>query len=277
MKTKKPLDYCSTHSSRPYGRNSACAFTLIELLVVIAIIAILAALLLPALSSSKEKAKSATCLNHLRQLQVTWLLYADDNDNVMVPNNCLEVDDFPLWSVGVAPSWLLGNAWTNQAGWGITNGLLFSYPRSAGIYHCPSDQSTILDSTAFREISYALNIYLNGEWHSSDSSPPEPHPRKLSDWSRPGHAETLTFIDIHEHVIDSGEFAMWDDHTWGSFPATRHSGGFNLAFVDGHVEHRRLKYTGPRDDGPTAYNDIPMVNSADWQDFIWITNRLILH
>jgi len=60
-------------------------FTLIELLVVIAIIAILASMLLPALQQAKKRVHSVHCLNNLKQLSTSAMMYADDNEEFIPP------------------------------------------------------------------------------------------------------------------------------------------------------------------------------------------------
>ncbi len=76
------------HHHHLLGIQTVCQlkfFTLIELLIVIAIIATLAAMLLPALGNARNKAKSISCLNQLRQISLATSFYADDHNDRFYP------------------------------------------------------------------------------------------------------------------------------------------------------------------------------------------------
>ena len=151
-------------SAQRRGANEAPGFTLLELLVVIAIIAILAALLLPALSKAKIKGQGVACTGNLKQLQICWQLYTDDNADSLPGNTALNPGDLSnrgSWTADPV-SWLQGNAWTDTTPTNLQRGVLYRYNQSLGIYRCPADRSTVLDQGIIpRNRSVSMSMYMN--------------------------------------------------------------------------------------------------------------------
>jgi prepilin-type N-terminal cleavage/methylation domain-containing protein/prepilin-type processing-associated H-X9-DG protein len=257
-------------------------FTLIELLVVIAIIAILAAMLLPVLAAAKSRAQRVQCLSNLRQLQTSWLMYCNEQNDGL-PNN----PKLPA-TTNSSPAWVYGNVEEPADAANlelIRAGQLFSYSGSAGIYSCPASYNLPDNRQSppitYRVRSYAMNCYMNGQdIGSSHAGLPAGLymvNTKLTGIRKPESSSAIVFIDEAPFSIDDGDFGFSPSglpgygpvSEWFNIPAMVHRGS-NFTFADGHVEFHR--WIDPGTYGIDTVNYIDL--SPDHADIQWVQNAV---
>jgi prepilin-type N-terminal cleavage/methylation domain-containing protein/prepilin-type processing-associated H-X9-DG protein len=281
----KLTDSSSTNGPVLPTRHSIRAVTMIELLVVIAIIAILAGLLLPAIARSKQRGQQISCLNNLRQLSISWRMYADENSGLFVPVYYYVKGKLDLGGEVNSNAWVRGSMDDDTTIYppvepglldstnvnGIKWGGLFPYNKSVAVYRCPADTSST--NGVLRVRSYSINGWMGGTAVAGQTN--YRVFRKEQEVVKPSPAEAWIFLDEHERSINDGWFAvdMKGDRGLLDGPATRHNNGYGITFVDGHSDIWKLT-----DERSIHWDVLPIGNypvNPDWEKLSAATTSLI--
>jgi prepilin-type N-terminal cleavage/methylation domain-containing protein/prepilin-type processing-associated H-X9-DG protein len=232
------------------GQNSQAAFTLIELLVVIAVIGILAALLLPALSSAKDRARVVYCKNNLHQLGVAMSAYFTENKHYpgswyiqgaigvghyVWPERLLSYagDNRKVFSCPVArPETAWDTNLNNSLGCKMPDGTYDPYGihRESRFQYGYNDWGVMqkkLDDLNYPQLGLGGDVtgpYFRGFISESQIVSP---------------SQMIMFGDAKADGSYDGSLDPTEQDQW---PSNRHGRRTNLEFVDGHIENpwRRL-------------------------------------
>ena len=235
------------HHSSSAQKMKPMGFTLIELLVVIAIIAILAAILLPALNSARERGRTASCINNLKQCTLSAAQYMDAHDGVMIMK--------------------YGGDRTNGNMaylWCIVKGFYIGYPQvSSGIKDlspevivCPSITGNLDIDASSTFPQYAVPyqaMYGSGSYNDKNSSLFCDIRNKTAYFSVNAHTTNGTEVGFNSKAASQASVAALFNEAWRndaanyhasfyfSYPDNtaridmRHNDRTNTAYADGHV------------------------------------------
>lgn len=225
-------------------------FTLIELLIVIAIIAILAAIMLPVLTHAKIRAQAVGCMNNTRQLMLGWLLYANENNDIMMDETKWVAGSMDGQTTTGAP-WTAAQCTNAAIMVDPTQSLMANYIKNPNVYKCPGDFYQAPADPGPRVRSYSMNAAVGGKVGTVGGtwSPDDPNriyvdgtmtgDHNIRVLNKPGPSQVWVILDEHPDSISDAEFQFRPgypptSYQWQDMPASLHDWNCSLSFADGH-------------------------------------------
>jgi len=240
-------------------------FTLIELLVVIAIIAILAAILFPVFAQAKEAAKKTSCLSNIKQIDLASLMYEGDYDDT------IPLAGYEDFTTEAPTTWMFLVDPYVKSGYPVSTTL--EDGRGYGIYQCP-DYAAPPASAASPSHSYALNFNYSPTYITDIVNVDGYLPvHSATSLQAPANVVLVTesmgsriFTDGDDVDGYAGQPSVIQQeravYLWGR---TRHGGGANYGFNDGHAKYLKAP-------SPSFTASWTTATATNWQDINPVTS-----